>query len=55
MPKLLSDQSYPGGGTVDGHKGDHILVAPPLTIRKEEIDELISLLDPAIKEVQECL
>jgi adenosylmethionine-8-amino-7-oxononanoate aminotransferase len=43
---------YPGGGTVDGHRGDHILVGPPLTTKKEEIDELISLLDKSIGEVE---
>jgi adenosylmethionine-8-amino-7-oxononanoate aminotransferase len=42
---------YPGGGSVDGHRGDHILVGPPLTTKKEEIDELISLLDKSIGEV----
>jgi adenosylmethionine-8-amino-7-oxononanoate aminotransferase len=46
---------YPGGGTVDGHKGDHILVAPPLTIKKQEIDELIFILSESIKEVEETL
>ena len=46
---------YPGGGTVDGHRGDHILIAPPLTIKKHEIDELFFLLDQSIKEVQEEL
>jgi len=42
---------YPGGGTVDGHRGDHILVAPPLTITREEIDELISILDDSLREI----
>ena len=46
---------YPGGGTVDGHRGDHILVAPPLTIQKKEMDELIYLLDKSIREVQKVL
>jgi adenosylmethionine-8-amino-7-oxononanoate aminotransferase len=46
---------YPGGGTVDGHRGDHILVAPPLIIKKDEIDELVFLLDQSIKEVETSL
>ncbi len=46
---------YPGGGTVDGYRGDHILVAPPLTISKDEIDELIFLLNQTIREVTENL
>ena len=43
---------YPGGGTVDGHKGDHILVAPPFIIRKEQIDEMISILNQSTTEVE---
>lgn len=41
---------YPGAGTVDGHRGDHVLIAPPFIIKKEEIDEMISLLDQSITE-----
>jgi adenosylmethionine-8-amino-7-oxononanoate aminotransferase len=43
---------YPGGGTVDGHKGDHILVAPPLVTTIEEIDRIVQMLDAAISEVE---
>ena len=43
---------YPGAGTVDGHRGDHILIAPPFIIKKEEIDELAALLDQSITEVE---
>jgi adenosylmethionine-8-amino-7-oxononanoate aminotransferase len=44
---------YPGMGTVDGVRGDHIQVAPPLVVSKEEIDEIIILLDKSIGEVEE--
>jgi adenosylmethionine-8-amino-7-oxononanoate aminotransferase len=43
---------YPGTGTVNGHLGDHILIAPPFIIKKEEIDQMISLLNQSIKEVE---
>jgi len=43
---------YPGSGTVDGVKGDHIQVAPPLVVSKEEIDEIVELLDKSIGEVE---
>jgi adenosylmethionine-8-amino-7-oxononanoate aminotransferase len=43
---------YPGGGTVDGHKGDHILVAPPLITTRGEIDRIIEQLDAAISAVE---
>lgn len=46
---------YPGAGAVDGHLGDHILVAPPFIIKEHEIDEMISLLDETIEEVEEEL
>jgi adenosylmethionine-8-amino-7-oxononanoate aminotransferase len=43
---------YPGTGTVNGHYGDHILIAPPFIIKKEQIDEMISLLNQSIKEAE---
>jgi adenosylmethionine-8-amino-7-oxononanoate aminotransferase len=43
---------YPGSGTVDGVRGDHIQVAPPLVAKNEEIDEIIALLDKSIAEVE---
>lgn len=44
---------YPGVGTVDGVRGDHIQVAPPLIINRSEIDELVELLDKSISEVEQ--
>lgn len=39
---------YPGGGSVDGNRGDHILITPPINIIKSEIDELVEGLEKAI-------
>jgi adenosylmethionine-8-amino-7-oxononanoate aminotransferase len=39
---------YPGSGTVDGVAGDHILVAPPFIITREEIDTVVRLLDETL-------
>lgn len=39
---------YPGTGTVDGILGNHLLVAPPLTISRAEVDELVQILDEAV-------
>ena len=39
---------YPMGGTVDGHRGDHVLLAPPFIIEDEQIDELVDKLAIAI-------
>lgn len=35
---------YPAGAGIDGDSGDAIIIAPPLTITKREIDELVLLL-----------
>jgi len=40
---------YPGGGSVDGVRGDHILLAPPINITREEVDLLYDRLERAIK------
>lgn len=39
---------YPMGGTVDGQRGDHVLLAPPFIITDDQIDELVGKLDTAI-------
>ena len=36
---------YPGSGTVDGHQGDHILLAPPYIATGGEIDEIVERLN----------
>lgn len=40
--------SYPGSGTVDGVRGDHLLYAPPLTITPAQVDELVGILDESL-------
>lgn len=39
---------YPMAGTVDGHHGDHVLLAPPFIIGDAQLDELTDKLDTAI-------
>ena len=39
---------YPAGGTLDGVRGDHILLAPPYIISPEEIDTVVDRLGSAI-------
>lgn len=43
---------YPGIGCIDGNIGDHVLVAPPFIIQKDEIDKLVAILDQSISEVE---
>ncbi|WP_380057405.1 aspartate aminotransferase family protein [Falsihalocynthiibacter sp. SS001] len=38
---------YPMGGTIDGVRGDHILLAPPFILEDSHIDEIISKLQIA--------
>ncbi len=39
---------YPMSGTIDGQHGDHVLLAPPFTIEKEHIEEIVEKLDQAL-------
>lgn len=43
--------AYPGGGTVDGVYGDHILLAPPYTITREDVDHITRVISDVINEV----
>lgn len=43
---------YPGSGTVDGVRGDHIQVAPPLIVSHGEVDEIVDRLYRSIGEVE---
>jgi len=33
---------YPGTGTVDGKRGDHILIAPAYNVQREDIDLIVT-------------
>jgi len=39
---------YPMGGTVDGQRGDHVLLAPPFILTEDQIGELIEKLGIAV-------
>lgn len=41
--------SYPMGGTIDGVRGDHILLAPPYIIQPDEIDLIVQRISDAIR------
>ena len=42
---------YPGGGTVDGRAGDHILLAPPYNVTDDELDMIVDLLGDTVDAV----
>ena len=48
---------YPSGGTIDGIRGDHVIVAPPFIISESELEQAILRLSGAVDRVFEghCL
>ncbi|KAL6408814.1 hypothetical protein AUP68_07760 [Ilyonectria robusta] len=44
---------YPGGATIDGVRGDHLLLAPPFTVTEEQLDHICRVLREAVQEVEE--
>ena len=39
---------YPMGGTLDGVRGDHVLLAPPFIVEEGQLDELVEKLERAL-------
>jgi len=39
---------YPMGGTIDGQRGDHVLLAPPFIVSDSELDQIVERLTQAI-------
>lgn len=39
---------YPGGGTIDGRRGNHILLAPPYIIEDKHVTEIVEKLGDAV-------
>ena len=42
---------YPMGGTIDGARGDHVLLAPPFIIDAAQTDQVVGLLAQAFDAV----
>ena len=42
---------YPGGGTIDGRNGDHILLAPPYNVADDELDLIVDLLSQTMESI----
>ncbi|MBC58367.1 MAG: aspartate aminotransferase family protein [Confluentimicrobium sp.] len=42
---------YPMGGTIDGKNGDHILLAPPFILEDSHVDEIVTKLETAMRQV----
>ncbi|MCO7217723.1 aminotransferase class III-fold pyridoxal phosphate-dependent enzyme, partial [Halomonas sp. OfavH-34-E] len=41
---------YPAGGTLDGRRGDHVLLAPPYIVEEYHLDEIVDKLDAALQQ-----
>ncbi len=39
---------YPGGGTIDGRHGDHVLLAPPFIVTSDDVSDIVERLGDAI-------
>jgi adenosylmethionine-8-amino-7-oxononanoate aminotransferase len=46
---------YPMGGTIDGQRGDHVMIAPPFTINERHVTEIVDTLAVAIDAALETL
>jgi adenosylmethionine-8-amino-7-oxononanoate aminotransferase len=39
---------YPMGGTIDGARGGHVLIAPPFIINREQVDTIVERFGDAV-------
>ncbi len=46
---------YPMGGTIDGIRGDHVLIAPPFTVTDRDLDRIVERLAAATAAALESL
>ena len=46
---------YPGGGTIDGVHGDHVVLAPPYIVTPAEVDLIVDRLGDAIEDALSSL
>ena len=50
MKEPFSISIYPGSGTVDGHRGDHVLLAPAYNVTEEDIRYIVDTTLAVIKQ-----
>ena len=46
---------YPMGGTIDGRRGDHVLLAPPFIVTDADLDEIVRRLAAAVDAALEAV
>lgn len=47
--------TYPCSGIIDGVMGDMVLMAPPLVITRQEMDEMLTILDQSLSVLEDML
>ncbi len=40
---------YPMGGTIDGLRGDHVLLAPPFIVNERHVEAIVERLGQAVE------
>jgi adenosylmethionine-8-amino-7-oxononanoate aminotransferase len=43
---------YPGSGAIDGERGEHLIIAPPLNSTEEELDMLLQVFQQSIQKLE---
>ena len=43
MEEPYSISLYPGTGTMDGKRGDHVLVSPAFDVTEDQIEQIVGL------------
>ena len=51
----MCSSDLPTGGNVDGRRGDHIILSPPYTASRAELDEITDKLATTLRQVRETL
>ena len=46
---------YPGAATVDGVRGDHVLIAPPYTVSEVDLEHIVQIVREAYDAVERCI
>ena len=46
---------YPAGGTADGMKGDHVLLAPPFIISQSEVEQLADIFENSLGQMMDAV
>ena len=47
--------AYPGTGSADGLKGDHLIISPPYNITSENIDLIVRAVEKAVTDTFEII